>query len=175
MSKIIQKGDSLLNSVAKEVPAQKIRTPEIQDILKDMKKALSKEESGVAIAAPQIGESLRIFIVSGKILKDAEDENAPTPPDLVFINPTIEKSSGAKEEVDEGCLSVRNWFGKVERAVKTTVRAYNQKGEIFERGGSGLLAQIFQHEVDHLNGILFTQKAKELHEMKPHDENKKIG
>lgn len=175
MRKIIQKGDPLLNSVAKEVSIEKIKTPEIRNIIKEMKKSLSKEESGVAIAAPQIGESLRIFVVSGKIFKDTEDENAPTLPDLVFINPTIEKSSSTKKEVDEGCLSVRRWFGKVERTVKTTVRAYNQKGEIFERGGSGLLAQIFQHEMDHLNGILFTQKAKELHEMKPHEENKKIG
>ena len=85
--------------------------------------------------------------------------------DLVFINPEIVKASKEKKEVDEGCLSVRWLYGKVRRSARVTLRAYNEKGERIERGASGLLAQIFQHEVDHLNGILFTDKAKEVWEM----------
>ena len=72
-------------------------------------------------------------------------------------------TAGAEEE--EGCLSVRWLYGKVVRSSRVTLHAYSEKGEKIERGASGLLAQIFQHEVDHLNGILFIDKAKEVWEM----------
>jgi peptide deformylase len=172
MKDIIQKENLILRKNAKEVSANEITAAKIRKIINDMKKALSAEESGVAIAAPQIGVSLRIFIVAGKIFKDPEDENTPAPPDLVFINPVVVNSSKEKEVADEGCLSVKNWFGKVERQKKMTVKAFNEKGEQFRRGGSGLLSQIFQHEIDHLNGILFTDKAIEMREHKQHNDEK---
>ncbi len=75
--------------------------------------------------------------------------------------------------LEEGCLSVRYLYGKVSRGKKATVVAYDEKGQKFERGGTGLLAQIFQHEVDHLNGILFIDKAKYLEDMPPHPKEEK--
>ena len=63
---------------------------------------------------------------------------------------------------DEGCLSVDTWYGKTKRAQKVTIRAYDENGKAIERGASGLLAQIFQHEIDHLNGVLFTDHATDL-------------
>ena len=72
-------------------------------------------------------------------------------------------------KVDEGCLSVRWLYGKVERAEKITVRAYDENGKPFTMGASGLLAQAFQHEIDHLNGILFIDKATDLKEMIPEE------
>ena len=75
--------------------------------------------------------------------------------------------------MDEGCLSVRWWYGGVERAEKTTIHAYDESGARFTRGASGLLAQIFQHETDHLDGVLFTDKAKGLREELP--ENKRTN
>ena len=64
--------------------------------------------------------------------------------------------------MEEGCLSVRDYYGKIKRSTKATVRAYDENGNPFERGGSRLLAQIFQHEIDHLNGTLFTDSAKDV-------------
>ncbi len=88
-------------------------------------------------------------------------------PDLVCINPTLIKLSKQKKKVPEGCLSVRWLYGNVLRAEKATVEAYDEHGKKFTRGGSGLLAQIFQHETDHLNGILFIDTAEDVEEMKP--------
>jgi peptide deformylase len=164
------KNDTVLHKVADAVSVSEIRTKKIQDILALMSAVLAKEEDGVAIAAPQIGIPLRIFVVKAEAL-----ENTAGKKDLVFINPVITKRSRTLDWMDEGCLSVRNWFGKVKRSEKATVRAFNEQGKFFERGGSGLLAQIFQHEVDHLNGTLFTERAVELIEFKPEKKKRAVS
>ena len=139
-----------------------------------MKEAAEKEEDAVAIAAPQIGISMRIFLVLGKTFaKTIKDDDGIThheellPDDLVFINPEIIKESKKKEETEEGCLSVRWLYGKVKRSSKITIRAYDENGNRITRGASGLLSQIFQHEINHLNGILFIDKAENIREIKP--------
>ena len=114
--------------------------------------------NGVAIAAPQIGIPLRIFLVHDTSKKDNEHKSLL--PDIVAINPTISKLSRKKKVVGEGCLSVPEKYGAVERATHATLRALDENGNEFERGASGLLAQIFQHEVDHLDGILFIDRAE---------------
>ncbi len=158
-TKIVQIGDEVLRKTAKEVPVADITTQKIKNIIANMKEALASQDDGVAIAAPQIGESLRIFVVSGKVFtKEGEDRK----PDETYINPSITKLSRRKESMEEGCLSVRGIFGNIVRHEKAEVSAYNEKGEKFTRGGSGLLAQIFQHETDHLNGELFVDHAHEL-------------
>ena len=182
-SGIIQKENKILRQVAKEIPIEDIKSRKIQTILRRMKKALDAEEDGVAIAAPQIGESFRIFIVSKKVfdimdeerkerrltMKDDEQEEILTQKrkDIVCINPEIIKTSRKKIPMEEGCLSVRWLYGKVLRAEKTLIRAYDENGKMFTLGGSGILSQVFQHETDHLNGTLFIDKAKELREMPP--------
>lgn len=170
MVKIVQIEHKILKKVAREVRQDEIQSAHIKRVIKDMKKALSSQKDGVAIAAPQIGKSLRIFVISGKIL-DTEDQNhvKTTFDDVVFINPTITKRSRKKEEMEEGCLSVRWKYGKVKRSTVVTVRAYNETGEIFTRTGTHLVAQIFQHETDHLDGILFVDKARDLHEISPEE------
>lgn len=165
MVKIVQKENKGLHEKAKEVPKELFGTPELKKIIKDMSQALAKEEDGVALAAPQIAVPLRIFIIAGKILTPESEEKIY--PDLVFINPVITSLSKTKKEVDEGCLSVRWYFGQVKRANKATVEAYDLNGKKFSRSGSGVIAQIFQHETDHLDGILFTSKAKNLREYTP--------
>lgn len=183
MIKIIQKENPLLRKKAKPVPVSKIKTAELKKIIQTMKDAVHSEADAVAIAAPQIGILLRLFVVSGAIInRRAEkitksEENPPSAnwrrrgdevsSDLVFINPEIIRQSKKERETEEGCLSVRWWYGKVKRAEKMTIRALDENGKTFTRGASELLAQIFQHEIDHLNGILFTDKARELHEMLP--------
>jgi len=83
----------------------------------------------------------------------------------------IIKKSKKETWVEEGCLSVRWWYGKIKRRNKITIEAYNKSGKQFTRGASGLLAQVFQHEIDHLDGILFTDKAKGLKEIKPQEQD----
>ena len=161
MTEIVQTGDSVLRKHAEAIPEKEIETPRIQNLIKDMRKTLSKEEDGVALAAPQIGVLLRLFIVSGKILQETEKKGGDSVEDLIFINPKIVKIARKKVILDEGCLSVRGKYGKVKRSAKVTLRALDKNGKVFERGGSGLLAQIFQHETDHLDGILFTDKTTE--------------
>ncbi|MEI8249280.1 MAG: peptide deformylase [Candidatus Taylorbacteria bacterium] len=162
---IVQRDNPVLRATAAEVPIQDITSPKIQKIIADMKRALFTQKDGVAIAAPQIGVSMRIFVISGEVLKRAVPEHAGDGSDLVFINPEITKLSKDKDLVEEGCLSVRWLYGKTKRSTRATIRAYNEKGERIERGGSGLLAQIFQHETDHLNGILFIDHADQVWEM----------
>lgn len=169
MVKIVQKENRVLHSPADIVPAELFGTPKLIKILKDMSEALAKEDDGVALAAPQIAVPLRIFIIAGKIFTNDDEEKLK--PDLVFINPKITSLAKTKNEVDEGCLSVRWLYGKVKRATKATVEAYDINGKKFTRSASGLVAQIFQHEVDHLDGILFIEKAKNLKEFKPEKTN----
>ena len=184
--KILQQTEPVLRKTAEEVPVKDIGIKKIQRVLKEMSQALKSQDDGVAIAAPQIGYSLRIFVVSGKIfskdfLKSREEkfleERPPSssplsrvekkPKDLVFINPKISRLSKDKEWLPEGGLSVRWLYGKILRSKKATVTAYDERGVKFTRGASGLLAQIFQHETDHLDGILFIDNAKDIKEELP--------
>lgn len=158
MTKILQKDSPILREKAKLIPLKDIKSKKILGVLDKMREALDAEEDGVAIAAPQIGESLRIFIASKKITNSKN---------LVFINPEIIKASKQKKKVEEGCLSVRWLYGQVKRSEKVTIRAYDETGKLFTRGASGLLAQIFQHETDHLDGILFIDEAENIQDIPP--------
>lgn len=190
MVTILQQNAPVLREQAEPVHQKDFNSSGLKKILDDMKIALEKEEDGVAIAAPQIGVPLRIFIISHRAFEiDAEEGNevrsaerlrphtdAPqkndgetiTPPfspkvqDLIFINPQIIKLSRKKIWAPEGCLSVRFFYGETPRAEKATIRAYDEKGKLFTRGASGLIAQIFQHETDHLNGVLFIDIARNI-------------
>jgi len=153
MLKVLQKGDEILNKVAKEIPLADISNPKIQNTISEMKEILKNTSDAIALAAPQIGESIRMFLISKKAFGDENRD------DLVFINPIIINTSKDKCWAEEGCLSVRGLYGEVERFNKATIKAYDEHGNSFTFGGSGLLAQAFQHETDHLNGILFTEKA----------------
>ncbi len=160
MKEILQQNEQVLRKIAQEVSLSDIKKPKIKKILKEMSESLNSQHDGVAIAAPQIGYSLRIFVVSGKI--NQKEEDATPGPDQVFINPKISRLSKEKEWMPEGCLSVRPLYGKTFRSKKATVTAYDENGIKFTRGASGLLAQIFQHETDHLNGILFIDHATDV-------------
>lgn len=168
MKRIVQKDESILREHSENVSVQDIASPKIQTILKEMKEALASQSDGIAIAAPQIGYLLRIFIVSENMFCGPDKiPNTRTPNHFIYINPVITKISKSKKWLEEGCLSVRYLYGYVERSEKVSITAYDENGKKFEIGASGLLAQIFQHEVDHLNGILFIDKARDLQDMPP--------
>lgn len=166
MTKIVSKENSALRQIAREVTNSEFGKPALKKVLSDMRKALDEQDDGVAIAAPQIGKSLRIFIISNKINLRTKQ--------FIYINPQITNHSKETAWMEEGCLSVRWLYGKVKRYKKATIKALNEKGEMFTVGASNLLAQIFQHEVDHLEGILFIDKAKEVHDIPPPHNEKTI-
>jgi peptide deformylase len=169
---IVQEGAAVLREKAKPVAKKDIGAKALNTVIQHMKDALAAEDFGVAIAAPQIGKSLRIFVVAGRaFLTDEEkkgfedsDEVVEVPDDMVFINPVLTRLSRKKKEMSEGCLSVRGKYGTVMRHEKATATALDEKGKPFTYHGSGLIAHIFQHECDHLDGILYIDKAVKIEE-----------
>ncbi len=144
--KIVKLGDDVLRKVCR--PVDKI-TPRILTLLDDMAETMHSAD-GVGLAAPQVGVLRRIVVI------EVEEGNL-----IELINPKIIAFSGSQEDT-EGCLSVPGKFGTVTRPMHVTVRALNRKGETFDITGSGLLARAFCHELDHLDGKLYIDIAKDI-------------
>lgn len=134
-----------------------LASEKIQKLITDMKETM-RVKDGVGLAAPQVNEGLAICVIHAKYA--AGDETAP---DLVLVNPAWEKTTRKKEVDEEGCLSLPGLFGKVKRYKNIRVRALNERGEEIDIPADDFLARIIQHETDHLNGVLFTEKARGLH------------
>lgn len=162
---IVQKDTPVLREIACPIEPAEFGSTELASILKNMKTALEAQADGAAIAAPQIGISKRIFIISDRVFGPNNKEFGSNDPHLIFINPRIIKLSRKKKVLDEGCLSVRGYYGTVKRAVGATIEACDEHGQKFTRGAGGLLAQVFQHECDHLDGTLFIDRAEEVWEI----------
>ena len=134
--------DSVLRKKCEEV---KEITPKIKELVFIMVETM-KEKEGIGISGPQVGFSKRIIAVQA--------ENGPE----VFINPKILKKSKEKEIMEEGCLSFPKFFLKIKRAKEIEIEAINLNGEKIIIKAQGLTARIFQHEIDHLDGILFIDR-----------------
>ena len=157
---ILQTGASVLRQVAEPVAKKDLGSRKLKSLIAKMKKVLDAEGFGVALAAPQVGVSYRIFVIAGKAFRPEDAEEAtPNPADKVFINPEFVRKSKSTKEMTEGCLSVRNKYGSVVRHEKASIKALDENGKPFAYHGSDLIAQIFQHEIDHLDGVLYTDKA----------------
>ncbi len=142
-----------VNTVEQETTLRTISTPVIKldkthkKLIEKMKKTLAKEETGVGLAAPQVGKNIRIILaVLGKKT-------------TVLINPEILTHSKTSNLDDEGCLSIPQQFGKVERWNKIELKFYDEKFTPKTRTLSDFDARVIQHEIDHLDGILFTDKV----------------
>ena len=144
---IVQVGDQTLRKKSFPVTEYGVKTNALLD---DMWQTLKVAE-GVGLAAPQVGVLRRVFII------DVDGER------YECINPTIISQSG-KQVGDEGCLSVRGKYGRVERPSKVTVRALDRNGKPFTVKADGFLARAFCHEYDHLDGILYVDKATDIQE-----------
>ncbi len=154
--------DPLLNQKSEKVSIDEINSPEIQEIIDSMleiAKGERQDETGsimVGLAAPQIGILKRIILVDLKTQEDHKDISS----DLqVFINPEIICQTKDLRGGREGCYSTGNIHGIVYRASIIKVRAYNRKGEVIEQTFKDLTARIFQHEIDHLEGIRFPDRV----------------
>ncbi len=163
MIAIVDREHPALRAGAQPVPPELFGTKKLHTIIKNMQEALASQDDGVALAAPQIGLPLQIFVVAPSVFEGEKSKDVRT----VYINPTFTRLSKRTHSMEEGCLSVRWLYGEVRRSANATIEAYDEKGQRFTRGAGGLLAQIFQHEVDHLKGKLFTDTAKNLREIPP--------
>ncbi len=146
---IITDGHPTLRKVAKKVDPKEISDPLFQQLIDDMFETMYAAP-GVGLAAPQVNISKRMFVMD---VQDDEHEAA------VVINPKIEH---AEEEVEltEGCLSVPGYVGEITRFRKIAISGLDRNGQKIRLEGEGLYAQCLQHEIDHLNGVLYIDKAK---------------
>lgn len=147
--KIITIPDERLRQVSAPVDLDDLNDDDFQQFLDDMVETMDTKD-GIGLAAPQTGYNIRVITVSSK--------NGP----LIMINPEITKKSITKEWDEEGCLSVPHTFGQVKRYRQIHCRFTNRRGEVKKIAAQGLLARVIQHEIDHLNGVLFTDKAKKI-------------
>lgn len=140
---IVKLGDDTLRKVCKPQEKFDLR---LWTLLKDMADTMYKAE-GVGLAGPQVGILRRVVVIS-----TGEEEGEI----LELVNPTIVATEGEQDGL-EGCLSVPGYWGRVKRPMKATVRAQDRNGEWFERTGEAMTARCFCHEVDHLDGRLYTE------------------
>lgn len=141
------------------LPVENFSSKELYNLIEDMKDTM-QQEVGVGIAAPQIGCNLRV-IIFGFEQCERYPNDAPIP-FTVLINPQIEFLSDEIEDGWQACLSVPGLMGLVPRSSHIKYTGFNEKGEYFTRIAQGFHARVVQHEVDHLNGILYPQRIKDL-------------
>jgi len=150
--KILEKGDPTLEKHCRPVTNFNER---LHTLLDDMKETMVKG-NGVGLAAPQVGVLRRAVVVLETNVEDEGEEFI-----IELINPEIIEQSG-EQSGPEGCLSVPGEYGIVTRPDFVKVRAQNRNGDTFEYTGEGLTARCFCHEIDHLEGVLFTQRAERM-------------
>lgn len=157
---IIQDGHPTLRKVAKKVDPKEISDPLFQQLIDDMFETMYAAP-GVGLAAPQVNVSKRMFVMDVQ-----EEEHEPA----VVINPKIEL---AEEEVEmtEGCLSVPGYVGEITRFRKVAISGLDRNGQKIRLEGEGLYAQCLQHEIDHLNGVLYIDKAKNVRKPETEEEH----
>ena len=164
LRKIVTFPDPILKRKAR--PVTKF-DKELHTLLDDMVETM-RDAPGVGLAAPQIGLSERIIVI--EYFERPEDEEVEDAPKKVWavINPEIVKASEEMLMGVEGCLSIPGLVGEVERHMEVQVKGLNRHGKPMKVKATGWLARIFQHEIDHLNGVLFTERATRI--WKPQDE-----
>lgn len=158
---IITDGYPTLRKVAKKVDPKEISDPLFQQLLDDMFITMY-DAPGIGLAAPQVNISKRIFTVD---LNDDDDAHGP----LVVINPKFELTEG-EVEATEGCLSVPGYVGEITRYEKVVVSGLDRAGAKIRLEGQGLFGRCLQHEIDHLNGVLYTDRAKNVRKPETEEE-----
>jgi len=130
----------------------------LQKLIDDMIETM-REAPGVGLAAPQVNAALRVVVVE---YGEEDDEGVQVQPPKLYsvVNPEITRSSAESEWATEGCLSIPDLIGDVERPEAVTIKGFNRHGQPMRIKATGWKARIFQHEIDHLDGILFTDRAE---------------
>lgn len=156
------KNNKILRTASREVAD--FSDSSLKPLIAEMMKTLAAIPSGVGLAAPQIGKNIRLFVVSPKL-------KAPA----VFINAEIIKQSAGEAALEEGCLSLPGLFGVVQRSKWVKVKAQDKFGKKFTLKAQGLLAQLLQHEIGHLNGELYVDKAIKLFKVENDEKVKELS
>jgi len=138
--------DPILRQKAKQV---KVIGPSVKELIRDMLETMHAVPGRAGLAGPQVGVSLRVIVISAS---EAEG-------DVVLINPEIVKTKGERI-LQEGCLSIPGYIGEIKRAEKVTAKGKTPEGKEVRIRGEGLLAEALEHEVDHLNGILYIDRLE---------------
>ena len=154
---VLRMGDPRLLRVAR--PVERLDTPELHALVEDMFDTMA-ERNGAGLAAPQIGVDLRV-VIFGFDSNPRYPQAGPVPP-TVLVNPVIERLGPEEEEGWEGCLSVPGMRGWVPRAARIRYRGFDARGRPVEREASGFHARVVQHECDHLDGILYPRRIRDL-------------
>ena len=152
-----KKDEDFLRKPAKKVDIEKENKKEMRDLIKEMRKTMY-EANGIGLSANQVGLNKKIFIA--QII-----DNEGMSKFYTIVNPEIAQASKETSILEEGCLSIPQIFGPVERPEKIVLKGKTIEGKNLKIKAWGILARVFQHETDHLNGILFTDKAKEVYEL----------
>ncbi len=147
--------DPLLHKVSKNLTAEQINSKETKEFVVNLIETMYAKD-GVGIASVQVGNPIQLCVIAAAFTPEKLN-------DLVLINPTFTKVSVLRSWDEEGCLSVPNIYGSVRRFKKIKVSALDSDGKKIEFVATDFFARIIQHEIDHLNGILFIEKAKKLH------------
>lgn len=149
LRQVLHEPNTELRVISQPVALERVGSEELRKLIQDMRETM-EQENGVGIAAPQIGVHDRVII--------AETDEGPT----AFINPEIMERSFKTANSEEGCLSVPGTWGIVKRHRSVTVKAWHEDGSQTQFKADGLLAVIFQHEIDHLDGILFIDRVEKI-------------
>ena len=142
----------------KSLPVEQFNTPELNELFRDMRDTMA-HLNGAGLAAPQIGVPLRVVIFGVK--SNPRYPGIEEVPDTVLINPVLTPISDELEEGWEGCLSVPGMRGVVPRFRKLHYRGFDSEGKAFERSVDGFHARVVQHEVDHLDGVLYPMRIRD--------------
>ena len=161
--KVARMGHPVLRERARPVSKSNLRDPLMQKLIDDMIDTMH-EYSGVGLAAPQVHESLRLFVA---LLEEDPDSKTQA---TVVINPEITALTSSREDGWEGCLSIPDIRGMVPRWTDITVRAIDRKGKAFELPLKGFAARVAQHETDHLDGVLFFDRMTSMQSLTYLDE-----
>jgi len=182
--KIARMGHPVLRAKARALHPSEIRTPKIQQLIDDMFETM-KEYQGIGLAAPQVHEGVRLFVAgfppalrgeddeyeseeegpdeeNEENEENEDDDDREDVPVMALINPEIFPAGRETVEDWEGCLSITDIRGRVPRARRISVRAYDRAGKKIEFDASGFTARVIQHETDHLDGVLFLDRMKGL-------------
>jgi peptide deformylase len=162
----VQAGEEVLRQQARVLSREEIVSPEIQQLIEYMRETM-RDAPGVGLAAPQIGESLQLAVIEDRqeyhrelTVEQLRERNRRPIPFHVLINPKLTLTTSIQNNFFEGCLSVVGYTALVSRAHTVTVECLNQHAEVTQIEASGWYARILQHEIDHLNGILYVDRMQ---------------
>ena len=170
---IREMGDPVLREVARPVGAEELAAPETQRLIDDMIETM-RAANGAGLAAPQVGVPLRIAVIEVREGNPRYPYKPPIPL-TVIVNPELTPLDDATFATNEGCLSMPNVRGDLERFENVGVRYLDRRGEVHEETRRGLTAGTFQHEVDHLDGILFVDRMADMRSLSTWEEFERHG